>query len=125
MSTTVGNPYLSSTAASAVGPWIDMYKHQWDGNDCGFSFHFEETAGTGTITIEASNDPRCNADNDNGTSTANYDDISASITSPAIPAVAGAGDGFINVSNFRMRFVRYRWAYSANNGVHTVYAYVT
>lgn len=125
MSTTIGNPYMSSSAATATGKWIDMYQHQWDGNDCGVSFHFEETAGTGTITIEASNDPRCNADDANGTTNAAFDDISASLTSPAIPTVAGAGDGFVNISNLRFRFVRYKWTYSSGNGVHTVYAYVT
>lgn len=124
MAATIGNPYISSSAATATGKWIDMDLHKWDGADCGVSFHFEETAGSGTITIEASNDPQCNNENNGGTAAA-FDDISASITSPAIPTVAGAGDGFINISNFRMRFIRYKWTYSAGNGVHTVYAYVT
>lgn len=124
--TTIGNPYMSTTGATATGKWIDLDMHKYDGSrDAGVCWEFEDAGNTGTITIEASNDPRCYTDDLNGTTNADFDDISASITSPSIPTLAGAADGFINISNIRFRFVRYKFTYSSGASLHKVYCNVT
>lgn len=107
--------YISvSNGATTVGRWLEM-KHA-----TGFSFHVENTTNTGTITIQASNDPRCDL-NHPDTANANSDDISADLT---IPTVGGTMDGYINVSNFRMRYVRLTWTNSSGTSAFKCYAHV-
>lgn len=71
--------------------------------------HDTSTAQTlaSTAAYEASNDPRVREDIINGTSTADWDDITADITAATdIDAVTGAGDGSNVLDNFNYEFFR-------------------
>lgn len=107
--------YIDVTQAdgATTGDWVCLVYDQCNG----FSMHNEWTGTyTATLTVEASNDPRCFPGHPDAAN-ASFDDITASVTltSPA----GSAGDDIINGSAGRFAYVRLKIASVSGTGTFT------
>lgn len=122
------NPYkvidtvLDGTTTSVA--WGPMPLHLDDFRSLSFINLWNQAAADGqtldaTIKVEISNDPRCHVDARDGTDTADYLDITSSLT--ITDPTTGAGSGDINVSDGGWAYIRITFTRNSGTGRVTSY----
>jgi len=106
-------PALTAYNEAAAATFTKYFKPSLDACS-GVSFQLVFGAIVGTVAIYISNDSRAQSDMDNGTTTADWTDITSSLTAIGIGNPAGvAGSTLWNIGNLRTAFLKFVYTHGS------------